>query len=133
MLDTILGCDQVPLDNETLLGDFIETVLRISAQLVECGVELQLPSEAVDLPDYTWVGHIGDCLVDEELLWGSTLEFLPLRRGHLGVEPGLSTDVDGDGVLGVTPPCSSSDIRIVGVILYVLGVTLLQERSPDVG
>ena len=33
----------------------------------------------------------------------------------------MSTDVDWDGVLGVTPTVSSSNIRIVGVILYVLG------------
>ena len=121
VLDTVLGCDQVLLDNEILLGDLIEAMLRISAQLVECGVELQLPSEAVNFPNDTWVGHICNCLIDKELLRGSTLEFLPLGRGHLGVEPGLSTDVDGDGVLGVASPCSSSDIRIVGVILYVLG------------
>ena len=34
---------------------------------------------------------------------------------------GLSTDVDWDGVFGVTPTVSSSNIRIVSVILYVLG------------
>ena len=34
---------------------------------------------------------------------------------------GVSTDVDGDGVLGVASAVSSSDIRIVGVILYVFG------------
>ena len=34
---------------------------------------------------------------------------------------GVPTDVDGDSVLGVTSAISSSDIRIVGVILYVLG------------
>ena len=33
----------------------------------------------------------------------------------------MSTDVDWDGVLGVTPTISSSNIRIVGVVLYVLG------------
>ena len=33
----------------------------------------------------------------------------------------MSTDVDWDGVFGVTPAVSSSNIRIVGVILYVLG------------
>ena len=121
VLDTVLGCDQVLFDNEILLRDLVEAVLRISAQLVECGVEFRLSSEAVDLPDYTWVGHVCNCLVDEELLWGSALKLLPLGRGHLVVEPGLSTDVDWDGVPGVTLPCSSSDIRIVGVILYVLG------------
>ena len=34
---------------------------------------------------------------------------------------GVPTDVDGDGVLGVASAVSSSNIRIVGVILYVLG------------
>ena len=34
---------------------------------------------------------------------------------------GVSTDVDRDGVLGVASAVSSSNIRIVGVILYVLG------------
>ena len=34
---------------------------------------------------------------------------------------GGSTNVDRDGVLGVASAVSSSDIRIVGVILYVLG------------
>ena len=34
---------------------------------------------------------------------------------------GVPTNVDGDGVLGVASAVSSSDIRIVGVILYVLG------------
>ena len=34
---------------------------------------------------------------------------------------GLSTDVDRDGVLGVASAISSSDICIVGIILYVLG------------
>ena len=34
---------------------------------------------------------------------------------------GVSTNVDGDGVLGVPSAISSSDIRIVGVILYVSG------------
>ena len=33
----------------------------------------------------------------------------------------MSTDVDWDGMLGVTPAVSSSNIRIVSVILYVLG------------
>ena len=49
------------------------------------------------------------------------LELPPPSCSHGGVEPGLSTDVDRDAVLGVPPPCSSSNIRIVGVILYVLG------------
>ena len=34
---------------------------------------------------------------------------------------GLSTDVDWDGVLGVTSAFSTSDIHIVGIILYVFG------------
>ena len=33
----------------------------------------------------------------------------------------MSTDIDGDGVLGVASAFSPSDICIVGVILYVLG------------
>ena len=48
-------------------------------------------------------------------------ELPPLGCGHGGVVAGLSTDVDWDGVLGVTPAVSSSNIRIVSVILYVLG------------
>ena len=34
---------------------------------------------------------------------------------------GVSTNVDGDGMLGIASALSSSDIRIVGVILYVSG------------
>ena len=34
---------------------------------------------------------------------------------------GVPTNVDGDGVLGVASAVSSSDICIVGVILYVFG------------
>ena len=48
------------------------------------------------------------------------MELPPFSCGHGGVVAGLSTDVDWDGVLGVTPAISSSNIRIVGVILYVL-------------
>ena len=104
-----------------LLHDFIQAVLCISTQLVEGVPELHLSSEAIDLPDYSGVGHICDRLVDQELLGGTTPELSPLSCGHGGVEAGLSTDVDGDGVLGVTSSFSSSNIRIVGVILYVLG------------
>ena len=45
----------------------------------------------------------------------------PLGCGHGGVEVGLSTNVDWDGVLGVPSAFSASDICIVSVILYVLG------------
>ena len=121
MLDTVLGGDQVLLDNETFLGNLVQLVLRIPAQLVEGVLELHFSPEAIDLPDYTWVGHVCYRLVDEEFLWSSTLELPPLGCRHCGVEPGLSTNVDGDGVLGVALPCSSSDIRIVGIILYVFG------------
>ena len=121
VLDTVLGGDQILLDDEILLGDLVQTVLRISAQLVKGVLQLHLSSEAIDFPNYVWVSHVCYCLVDEEFLWSPTLELPPSSCGHGGVEPGLSTDVDRDAVLGVTPPCSSSDIRIVGVILYVFG------------
>ena len=95
-------------------------MLHIPAQLVKGVLELHLSSEVIDFPNYTWVGHVRYHLVDEELLWSPVLEFPPLSCSHGGVEPGLSTNVDRDAVLGVPPPCSSSNIRIVGVILYVL-------------
>ena len=121
VLNTVLGGDQVLLDDKILLSDLVQTVLRIPAQLVKGVLELHLSSEAIDLPNYVWVGHICYCLVDEEFLWSPTLELLPSGCSHGGVEPGLSTNVDRDAVLRVPPPCSSSDIRIVGVILYVFG------------
>ena len=115
------GTGQVLLGDGVLLHDLVQTVLRVSTQLVDCVPELHLSSEAIDFPDYSGVSHICDRLVDQELLWGTTSELPPFSCGHGGVVAGLSTDVDWDGVLGVTPAVSSSDIRIVGVILYVLG------------
>ena len=96
-------------------------MLRVSTQLVQGVPELHLSLEAIDFPDYSGVSHVCNRLVDQELLGGTTLELPPLGCGHGGVVMGLSTDVDWDGVLGVTPAVSSSNIRIVGVILYVLG------------
>ena len=96
-------------------------MLRIPAQLVQGVSEFHLSLEAIDLPDYSGVSHICDRLVDQELLRGAVLELVPPGCGHGGVEVGLSTNVDGDGVLGVALAISASDIRIVGVILYVLG------------
>ena len=49
------------------------------------------------------------------------LKLSPLGCSHGGVVVGLSTNVDWDGVLGVSSTFSASDICIVGVILYVLG------------
>ena len=96
-------------------------MLRISAQPVEGIPEFHFSAEAIDFPNNSGVSHICDRLVDQELLGGAMLELPPLGCGHGGVVMGLSTDVDWDGVLGVTPAVSSSNIRIVGVILYVLG------------
>ena len=96
-------------------------MLRVSTQPVEGVPELHLSSEVIDFPNYSGVSHICDCLVDQELLGGTTLELPPLGCSHGGVVAGLSTDVDWDGVLGVALAFSTSDIRIVGVILYVLG------------
>ena len=121
MLNMVLGSDQILLDDEILLGDLVQTVLCIPAQLVEGVPELHLSSEAIDLPDYAWVGHVCYHLIDEEFLWGPALELPPPSCSHGGIEPGLSTNVDRDAVLGVPLPCSSSNICIVGVILYVLG------------
>ena len=112
---------QFLLGDGVLLHDFVQPVLCISTQLVEGVSELHLSSEAIDFPDYSGVGHVCDRLVDQELLSGTTSELPPSGCGHGGVVAGLSTDVDWDGVLGVTPAVSSSNIRIVGVILYVLG------------
>ena len=115
------GTGQFLLGDGVLLHDFVQTVLRISTQFVKSVPELHLSSEAIDFPDYSGVGHICDRLVDQELLRGTSSELPPFSCGHGGVVVGLSTDVDWDGVLGVTPAVSSSNIRIVGVILYVLG------------
>ena len=121
VLDVVLGGDQILLNDEILFSNLVQAVLHISAKFVKGVFKLHLSPEAIDLPDYTWVGHVRYCLVDEELLWSPTLELPPPSCGHGGVEPGLSTDVDRDAVLGVPPPCSSSNICIVSVILYVLG------------
>ena len=96
-------------------------MLHISAQPVEGVPELHLSAEAIDFPNYSWVSHVCNHLVDQELLRGTTPELLPLSSGHGGVVMGLSTDVDWDGVLGVPSAFSASDICIVGIILYVLG------------
>ena len=115
------GIGQVLLSDGVLLHDFVQTVLRVSTQFVEGVSELHLSLEAIDFPDYSGVGHICNRLVDQEFLGGTTSELPPFSCSHGGVVAGLSTDVDWDGVLGVTPAVSSSNIRIVGVILYVLG------------
>ena len=120
-LDSDHRTGQFLLGDGVLLHDFVQTMLRISTQLVEGVPELHLSSEAIDFPDYSGVGHICDRLVDQELLGGTSSELPPSSCGHGGVVSGLSTDVDWDGVLGVTPAVSSSNIRIVDVILYVLG------------
>ena len=77
MLDTVLGGDQILLNDEILLRNLIQTVLSISAQLVEGVLELHLSSEAIDFPDYAWVSHVCYRLVDKELLWSPTLELPP--------------------------------------------------------
>ena len=115
------GTGQVLLGDGVLLHDFVQTMLRISTQLVKSVPEFHFSSEAIDFPDYSGVGHVCNRLVDQELLGGTTSELPPFSCGHGGIVAGLSTDVDWDGVFGVTPTISSSDIRIVGVILYVLG------------
>ena len=58
------GTGQFLLGDGVLLHDSIQAVLRISTQLVEGVSELHLPLEAIDLPDYSGVCHICDCLVD---------------------------------------------------------------------
>ena len=63
-LDPDHGTGQVLLGDGVLLHDFVQTVLRISTQLVESVLELHLSSEAIDFPDYLGVGHICDRLVD---------------------------------------------------------------------
>ena len=115
------GAGQVLLGDGVLLHDSIQLMLHIPAQLIEGVPELHLSSEAIDLPNYAGVGHVCDCLVDQELLRSTPSELPPFGRGHGGVMVGVPTNVDGDGVLGVASAVSSSDIRIVGVILYVLG------------
>ena len=120
-LDSDHRTGQILLGDGVLLHDFVQTMLRLSTQLIESVPELHFSSEAIDFPNYSGVSHICDHLVDQELLGGTTSEFPPFSCGHGGVVAGLSTDVDWDGVFGVTPAVSSSNIRIFGVILYVLG------------
>ena len=120
-LDPDHGTGQFLLGNGVLLHDFVQTMLRVSTQLIKGVPELHFSSEVIDFPDYSGVGHICYRLVDQELLGGTTSELPPFGCGHGGVVVGLSTDVDWDGVLGVASAVSPSDIRIVGVILYVLG------------
>ena len=112
---------QVLLGDGVLFHDFVQAMLRISTQLIEGVPKLHLSSEMIDFPNYLGVGHVCDRLVDQELLGGTASELPPFSCGHGGIEAGLSTDVDWDGVLGVTSAFSSSNIRIVSVILYVLG------------
>ena len=115
------GTGQFLLGDGVLLHNFVQAVLRISTQLVEGIPKLHLSSEAIDLPNYSGVSHICDRLVDQELLGGTLSELPPFGCSHGGIEAGLSTNVDWDGVSGVASAFSSSNIRIVGVILYVLG------------
>ena len=112
---------QVLFGDGVLLHDLVQTMLRISTQFVEGVPELHLSSEVIDFPNYSGICHICNCLVDQELLGGTTSELPPLGCGHGGVVAGVSTNVDGDGMLGVTSAFSSSDIHIVGIILYVFG------------
>ena len=121
VLDAVSGGDQILLDDEVLLHDSIQAMLRFSAQPVKSVLELHFSSEAIYLPNDAWVGHVCYRLVDEELLWSPALELPPPCFCHGGVERGVSTNIDRDAVLGVTPPRSSSDISIVGTILYVPG------------
>ena len=120
-LDPDHGAGQFLFGDGVLLHDRVQLVLRISTQPVKGVPEFHFSSEAVDLPDYSGVGHVCNRLVDQKLLGGTPSELPPLGCVHGGVMVGVSTDVDGDGVLGVASAISSSDIRIVGVILYVFG------------
>ena len=120
-LDPDHGAGQFLLGDGVLLHNSVQLMLHIPAQLIEGVPKLHLSSEAIDLPNYAGVGHVCDRLVDQELLRSTPSELPPLSRGHGGVVVGMPTNVDRDGVLGVGSAVSSSDIRIVGVILYVLG------------
>ena len=120
-LDPNHTAGQFLLGDSVLLHDPVQLMLHIPAQLVEGVPELHLSSEAIYLPNYAGVGHVCNRLVDQELLRGTPSELLPLGCVHGGVVVGVSTNVDWDGVLGVASAVSSSNIRIVGVILYVLG------------
>ena len=106
------GTGQFLLGDGVLLHDFIQAVLHVSSQLVESVPELHLSLEAIHFPDYSGVSYICNCLVDQELLGGTMSELPPFSCSHGGVVVGLSTDVDWDGVFGVTPTVSSSNIRI---------------------
>ena len=72
-----------------LLHDPVQLMLRFSTQLVEGIPELHLSAEAIDFPNYSWVSHVCDRLVDQELLGGTTSELSPLGCGHGGVVVGL--------------------------------------------
>ena len=120
-LDPDHTAGQFLLGDGVLLHYTVQLMLRIPTQLVEGVPELHLSSEAIYLPDYSGVGHVCDRLVDQELLRGAPSELPPFSRVHGGVVVGVPTNVDWDGVLGVPSAVSSSNIRIVGVILYVLG------------
>ena len=116
-LDPDHGTGQFLLGDSVLLHDFVQSMLRIPPQLIEGVPELHLTAETINFPDYSGISQICDRLVDQELLGSTASELPPLGSGHGGVVVGLSTDVDWDGVLGVTPAVSSSNIRIVSVIL----------------
>ena len=120
-LDPDHGAGQFLLSDGVLLHNPVQLVLHIPAQLIEGVPQLHLSSEAIDLPNYARVSHIRDRLVDQELLGSTPSELSPLSRGHGGVVVGVPTNVDGDGVLGVASAFSSSDIRVVSVVLDILG------------
>ena len=120
-LDPDHGAGQFLLRDGVLLHDPVQLMLHIPAQLIEGVPKLHLSSEAIDLPYYAGVGYVCDRLVDQELLGSTPSELPPFSRVHGGVVVGVPADVDGDGVLGVASAVSSSDMRIVGAILYVLG------------
>ena len=96
-LDPDHRAGQFLLGDGVLLHDFVQPMLRISTQLVEGIPEFHLSSEAIDFPNYSWVSHICDRLVDQELLGGTASELPPLGGSHGDVMVGVSTNVDGDG------------------------------------
>ena len=55
---------QVLLGDGVFLHDFVQSVLRISTQLVKSVPEFQFSAEAIDFPYYSGIGHIRDRLVD---------------------------------------------------------------------
>src|ERR1700744_4258192 len=87
---------QVLFCNGVLLHDPVQLMLHIPAHLVEGVPELHLSSEAIDLPNYAGVGHVCDCLVDQELLGSTPSELPPFGRGHGSVMVGVPANVDGD-------------------------------------